>query len=300
MVSAVMFVYNEEKYIKEMLLSIINQTKKVDKIIIVDDQSDDGTKGVVDQFIIDYPNHDVLYHYNQKKGKVFAYSKGLSMVETEYFFVCAGDDFLLPNFVETLLGELSIKNCDFVYSKYYIVDSNLQKPIAVKRASVYTFDSLLKSNRVSGYLFGKRKVISYVLPFPDGVTFEDWLTVLLLSKEYNVVHMSNEPLFKYRKHSASTTISLGEVGVRKRDIDFYNYILSANQFDFSKVQRNTIDLRLRYCRVMMDGGSMIEKMKLVFSKDTFFVDKIRLVLLLLPGINNSNDVYNLLQRVLNR
>ena len=58
--------YNGENFISEQIESIINQTKKVDKIIISDDQSTDRTVDIIKTFIKkDYP---IELHINQKNG----------------------------------------------------------------------------------------------------------------------------------------------------------------------------------------------------------------------------------------
>ncbi len=115
-VSAVLFVYNEEKYIKIQLDSVLNQSIPPKKIIIVDDQSTDGTKEVIIPYIEEYDN--ISYHYNPNKGKVNAYALGLSLVDTEFFFVCHGDDKLKPNLVEYQLNYLEENNIDFAYARF--------------------------------------------------------------------------------------------------------------------------------------------------------------------------------------
>ncbi|MBU3213956.1 glycosyltransferase [Clostridium estertheticum] len=51
MISICIATYNGEKYIEEQLLSILNQTRQVDEVVICDDNSSDNTMKIITQFI---------------------------------------------------------------------------------------------------------------------------------------------------------------------------------------------------------------------------------------------------------
>ena len=50
-VSIALACYNGQKYIKEQLLSLLNQTRPADEVIIVDDNSNDDTPKIINEFI---------------------------------------------------------------------------------------------------------------------------------------------------------------------------------------------------------------------------------------------------------
>ena len=50
-VSVVMATYNGEKYIRQQINSLFNQTKKPDEVLIFDDGSTDETYKIVSEFI---------------------------------------------------------------------------------------------------------------------------------------------------------------------------------------------------------------------------------------------------------
>lgn len=62
-VSVAMCTYNGEKYIEEQLNSILNQTKKIDEIIICDDGSKDNTLKICDKIL---KNSNVTYSIKLK------------------------------------------------------------------------------------------------------------------------------------------------------------------------------------------------------------------------------------------
>jgi glycosyltransferase involved in cell wall biosynthesis len=295
-ISAVMFVYNEEKYISQMLDSILNQNLSVSEIIIIDDFSNDNTKSIINKYSSKHPQ--ISYYLNDHKGKIFAYQKGLSLVKTNYFFVCAGDDVLLPHFTVKMYELLKSENVHFAYARYFMVDENLANPIQVKRADTYKFNDILKSNRVSGYLFGKKDVIDVILPINTKFSFEDWISVLKLTFKYGQVNLSKEPLFYYRKHEKSTTQQLKNVGVRKRDLSFIELIFTENIIPLSNDVIRILEHRKLYLEQLTGFFSFVNSAKLLFSKNLFFIDKIRLLLLFLPFVKNDNDVQEILNRIL--
>lgn len=87
MISVAMTTYNGQKYVEEQLLSIINQTKSVDEIIIVDDKSSDETVKVIKQFIIDNSTFNiVLIQNNENLGYRRNFKKAMSMAKGDYIF----------------------------------------------------------------------------------------------------------------------------------------------------------------------------------------------------------------------
>ena len=47
MISVAMTTYNGEKYIKEQIMSIFNQSIEIDELVIVDDASTDSTVSII-------------------------------------------------------------------------------------------------------------------------------------------------------------------------------------------------------------------------------------------------------------
>ena len=55
-VSVIVPVYNVEKYIKECLESLVNQTLKNIEIIVVNDGSPDNSQSIIDEYKKKYPD----------------------------------------------------------------------------------------------------------------------------------------------------------------------------------------------------------------------------------------------------
>jgi glycosyltransferase involved in cell wall biosynthesis len=92
LVSAIIIVFNGEKYIAEALLSIINQDYPNLEIIVVDDGSTDNTKAIVQQFV-----PKVTYCDQNNRGIAAAKNHGINVAAGSFFAFLDADDLWLSN-----------------------------------------------------------------------------------------------------------------------------------------------------------------------------------------------------------
>lgn len=97
--SIIITTYNNGKYIKRCLDSIMAQTKKNFNIIIIDDGSTDNTKEVVKPFL---KNENIKYFYKKNTGVADSRNYGISKVKTKYFLFVDSDDYISPTLLETI------------------------------------------------------------------------------------------------------------------------------------------------------------------------------------------------------
>ena len=91
--------YNVEPYIRQCLDSLIFQTEKRHRILVVDDGSTDGTAGILQQYAREYPGLlEVLRQENRGLGA--ARNAALDRVNTPYVTFLDSDDWQNPRFVE--------------------------------------------------------------------------------------------------------------------------------------------------------------------------------------------------------
>lgn len=103
-----MFLYNEEKHVGEALDSLLSQTYKKFKMIIVNDSSTDNTKKIVTEFV----RNDKRIHYfenNQRMGyaenyrRCFRLAVKLSGNKLNYLAWAAGHDKYHPNWLSEMV-----------------------------------------------------------------------------------------------------------------------------------------------------------------------------------------------------
>ena len=125
-VSVIIPAYNAEKYVKECLNSVLNQTYQNIEIIVINDGSKDGTKAILDEYTQAASNIVVIHTENG--GVSRARNIGLDNVSGNYIMFLDADDLLVPNAVELLLQDLKNNNADIAVG---LMDSNVKNVAAV-------------------------------------------------------------------------------------------------------------------------------------------------------------------------
>lgn len=98
-------VYNVEKYIAKCLDSLLNQTYKNIKIILVDDGSKDGSLSILKDYAEKY-KEIVLYTKENEKSISKTRNFLLSKIESKYFTFFDSDDYAEPTYIEELYSNL--------------------------------------------------------------------------------------------------------------------------------------------------------------------------------------------------
>lgn len=100
-VSAIVAIYNSEKFLKKLIDSLINQTYKDLEIILVDDGSPDKSGEICD----DYAQIDnrILVIHKKNGGTCEARNVGLSVATGDYVVIIDGDDWLELDYIEYMM-----------------------------------------------------------------------------------------------------------------------------------------------------------------------------------------------------
>ena len=199
--SAILFCYNEASYIEKSIHSLLSQSVPFSEIIVVDDYSTDTTPELINQLSFKFPQ--IKYVLNQyAKGKVHAYQTGLERVKSEYFFVMGSDDEAMPNLVELSLQRIQQLKVPFFFHSSTFID---EKSYDISGQFISSFDprSCFIYNKTGAFIFGHTDIIPLIIPFPIGLEFEDWYTVLCLYEKFGNVNTCQTPLIRYRIHSQS-------------------------------------------------------------------------------------------------
>lgn len=117
-VSVIVPVYNVEKYLKECLDSIINQTLKDIEIIIMDDGSKDSSPQICDDYAAKDNRIKVIHKENSGYGNTM--NIGMDNASGEYIGIVESDDFAEPDMFEKLYNiakenDLDVARCNFYF-----------------------------------------------------------------------------------------------------------------------------------------------------------------------------------------
>ena len=112
-VSVIIPVYNVEKYLRECLDSVVNQTIKDIEIICVNDGSTDGSLDILNEYCSNDDRFVIINQENQ--GLSVARNNGLNSASGDYIAFIDSDDYLLNNdylekFLKTFNLQLTMVN----------------------------------------------------------------------------------------------------------------------------------------------------------------------------------------------
>lgn len=125
MISVIMPLYNNEKYVIEAIQSVINQTYEDWELIIINDASTDNSKFIVQKFLEEEKDNRLIFiDLKENKGVSFARNLGMRKAKGEYISFLDSDDFWDKEFLK--LSYLKLKeNYKFVYTNFYcLYESN--------------------------------------------------------------------------------------------------------------------------------------------------------------------------------
>lgn len=122
-VSIIMPSLNVEKYIRECIESVINQTLEDIEIIVIDAGSTDGTLEVLNKYAIEDERIKIIN--SKKKSYGYQLNLGIGLAQGEYVGIVETDDFIVPDMYETLYNIALENDVDFIKgyaSQFYTIE----------------------------------------------------------------------------------------------------------------------------------------------------------------------------------
>ena len=116
-VSVIVPIYNVEKYLPQLLDSLVSQSLREIEIILVDDGSPDGCGIICDNYANNDPRIKVIHKKNG--GVSAARNDGLKETTGDYVIFCDSDDWLPLNALEILWNKGNEENADIVIGDVY-------------------------------------------------------------------------------------------------------------------------------------------------------------------------------------
>ena len=107
--AVVITAYNVENYIEQAVISALAQTEPC-QVIVVEDKSTDHTKEVLERF----GDRITLVRNEENVGAGLSRRYGIAHADAEFVMLLDGDDFIEPDFVETLLMMADQTGADIV------------------------------------------------------------------------------------------------------------------------------------------------------------------------------------------
>lgn len=116
-ISVLIPVYNTERYLRQCLDSVVNQTLTDIEIICINDGSRDKSRNIIAEYESRDKRVKVIDKMNSGYGD--SLNKGMELSKGEYIAIVESDDFIDSGMLATLYEKASCNNLDIVKSNYY-------------------------------------------------------------------------------------------------------------------------------------------------------------------------------------
>ncbi|AQW84939.1 glycosyltransferase, family 2 [Campylobacter pinnipediorum subsp. pinnipediorum] len=323
-VSFLVAAYNIEKYIKECIDSLINQTLKDIEVIVINDGSTDKTLEILES----YEDKRLKIITQENQGLSSVRKNGTKLAQGEYVIFIDGDDFVKDDYAEKAYNIAKEQCADMVITDYYeyygrtlhtqkyMKDCNLltNKQINNKISIVDKNDclnSILSGKIVKNAIWNKiiKTDIIKQVEFPIGIFLsEDFCTTTKNIFLSNKIVKLNEAFYYYRRGDTNMS-SVARISY-SGFVDFYyvcaditDFLIKTN-FNYSqelinkiqqmKIKRVYIEFLRFYPNLQNENYVKLlkfikENISEIFEYDEF--KKIRLKYkILLKYIHKTNDL----------
>ena len=213
LISVIVPIYNVEKYMRNCIDSIINQTYKNLEIILVDDGSTDNSGKISDE----YKNKDKRIKVLHKKngGLSDARNKGLELSTGEYVLFIDSDDYIDRRMIEILYNNMKETNADISICKFKIIRDNKdfkQEDKIENKIEVYNRDSVFANffnekslETIVAWNKLYKKEIFDDIRYPYGKIHEDEYVIHHLLYRSKIIVYTTAELYFYIKRDGSIT-----------------------------------------------------------------------------------------------
>lgn len=120
LISVIIPVFNVEKYLKQCVDSVINQSYKELEILLIDDGSTDKSGTICDEY--QHKDNRIKVFHKNNEGLGYTRNFGIKHSSGDYVMFLDSDDFISIDFVEKLVNDL--ENVDLIKSGYIRFDEN--------------------------------------------------------------------------------------------------------------------------------------------------------------------------------
>ncbi len=273
-ISVALCTYNGENFLELQLNSILEQTLKVDEIVVCDDGSSDKTIEILNSYAEKFPDIFKIHinEINLKSLKNF--EKAIKLCTGDIIFLSDQDDIWIKEKVNFYYNYFNNNpKIDVLASNGYCIDSlgKVHEKYAVwdvpfflkeKNISFNYFDLItITGNIATGASMAiRKKIVPDILPFPliKGFHHDEWIAILASQK--NTFELINEKLFYYRIHQNQ---QVGGVFYKKtkKTKTYLTYLFSNNELSINTSYKNYKRKLKKLCISYKKCNKIIEKCK---------------------------------------
>lgn len=247
-VSIIIPVYNVEKYLRQGLDSVVNQTLSDIEIICIDDCSTDGSYEILKEYAAK-DNRFVILKQDKNQGQGIARNRGIDIAKGEYIMFLDPDDWYEINTCELCYNQITKNQNDIVlfgYKKIYEQTKEIQDKTPriiqpyyyVTSISQINLDELdtnyIANSCVPCNIYKKALLNDNNIRYHLFRNFEDHLFYAKVIIHAKTISVINKPLYNYRIRLTSSTYTFNN---QQKDI-FSVKKLVLEEIETSKISDN--------------------------------------------------------------
>ena len=211
-ISIIIPIYNVEKYVAQVMESVVNQTMRDIEIICVNDCGTDNSMQIVNQFAKKDTRIKVINNPHNM-GIADTRNVGLNAATAPYIMWCDPDDWMQPDMCEKMYNAITKNKSDIAVCGTNVVYETDNK---IAKTDIGYFN--IANNEtvdVSGPILGRTNVAlwnkifrhniieKYNLRFPSGKVYEDSCFFRMYMCHANKITFITDKLYNYRRRRAS-------------------------------------------------------------------------------------------------
>lgn len=276
LITIIVPIYNREKYLRESLDSVLNQTYKNLEIILADDGSTDNSLSIMKEYARLDSRIKIITHRNS--GICETMRRAVLISSGDYIARCDSDDINELDRYEKQLHHILENDCDLVgcyikgfgegsdFGKKYL-ECCANKPI---RNYEQQRDRIMLGQPITGStIMCKADALKEIMPFKkENSIVEDFYITVLFHKSGKKIANLEEPKVNYRVHKNNLSLCGNENLIKKHtEIAFEHlykkYVDNAKEvimFKLEKEREWTLDI------IRKIFGDNIKKFKIITEK----------------------------------
>jgi glycosyltransferase involved in cell wall biosynthesis len=237
-ISVVVPVYNVEKYLRECLDSLANQTFEDFEVICVNDGSDDSSPDILEEYASEDERFKIVSQEN--KGLSGARNTGMNYIKGRYLLFLDSDDWLELNALELLYNHANALNSEMVIFPYRYFNQETKQYEENDFTKLNMFDSSV-DNKNFNYknipetvfriphesikLYDVKTLKKLAVKFPEGLNYEDAYFFYKIFFKLNKVSIIRTPIYNYRIRNDSICTTGTE-----KSFDIFKILTSIENF----------------------------------------------------------------------
>lgn len=208
-VSIVIPVYNVEKYLRQCLDSVVNQTLKDIEIICINDGSTDGSLEILKEY--EKKDSRIRLINKENEGISAARNQGMELAQGEYISFIDSDDWIDENYLEALYTAAKKYYSDIACSSIIRVTGKKQRKKITYKKEEFSTDAdkknelanAPKDSYVWNKIYKREPLLKSGVKFPVGRVYEDVIWSIKAIYYLNGVVTVPGAIYYYRKNPTS-------------------------------------------------------------------------------------------------